>query len=136
MRHNSLQPKETNELASAREKSHPVARCVTTVWERPSEASENGIWLCFVKFKLRRAPLRRTFGSHQTAAPNPSTVIAAGAQGRHVRVQFTSANCLSLAEVQVFGQCHAASLWIETHTGQKNAHVWPQQMAKARYVLP
>jgi hypothetical protein len=45
-----------------------------------------------------------TFGSHQTAAPNPSTVIAAGAPGRYVRVQLTSANYLSLAEVQVFGQ--------------------------------
>jgi hypothetical protein len=45
-----------------------------------------------------------TFSSHQTAAPNPSTVIAAGAQGRYVRVQLTGANYLSLAEVQVFGQ--------------------------------
>jgi uncharacterized repeat protein (TIGR01451 family) len=45
-----------------------------------------------------------TFSSHQTAAPNPSTVIAAGAEGRYVRVQLTGANYLSLAEVQVFGQ--------------------------------
>jgi hypothetical protein len=45
-----------------------------------------------------------TFSSHQTAAPNPSTVIAAGAQGRYVRVQLTGTNYLSLAEVQVFGQ--------------------------------
>jgi hypothetical protein len=45
-----------------------------------------------------------TFSSHQTAAPNPSTTIAAGAQGRYVRVQLTGANYLSLAEVQVFGQ--------------------------------
>jgi hypothetical protein len=45
-----------------------------------------------------------TFSSHQTAAPNPSTSIAAGAQGRYVRVQLTGANYLSLAEVQVFGQ--------------------------------
>jgi hypothetical protein len=45
-----------------------------------------------------------TFSSHQTTAPNPSAVIAAGAQGRYVRVQLTGANYLSLAEVQVFGQ--------------------------------
>jgi len=45
-----------------------------------------------------------TFSSHQTAAPNPSTTVAAGAQGRYVRVQLTGANYLSLAEVQVFGQ--------------------------------
>ena len=45
-----------------------------------------------------------TFGSHQMAAPNPSTTIAAGTQGRYVRVQLTGANYLSLAEVQVFGQ--------------------------------
>jgi hypothetical protein len=45
-----------------------------------------------------------TFSSHQTAAPNPSTTIAAVAQGRYVRVQLTGANYLSLAEVQVFGQ--------------------------------
>jgi alpha-L-fucosidase 2 len=45
-----------------------------------------------------------TFSSHQTAAPNPSAVIAAGVRGRYVRVQLTGANYLSLAEVQVFGQ--------------------------------
>jgi hypothetical protein len=45
-----------------------------------------------------------TFASHQTAAPTPSTTIPAGAQGRYVRVQLSSANYLSLAEVQVFGQ--------------------------------
>jgi hypothetical protein len=44
-----------------------------------------------------------TFSSHQSAAPNPSATIAAGAQGRYVRVQLTGANYLSLAEVQVFG---------------------------------
>ena len=45
-----------------------------------------------------------TFASHQTTAPNPSTTIAAGAQGRYVRVQLTGSGYLSLAEVQVFGQ--------------------------------
>jgi hypothetical protein len=45
-----------------------------------------------------------TFASHQTSMPNPSTTIAAVAQGRYVRVQLSSANYLSLAEVQVFGQ--------------------------------
>jgi hypothetical protein len=44
-----------------------------------------------------------TWSSHQTMAPNPSTAITASAQGRYVRVQLTSANYLSLAEVQVFG---------------------------------
>jgi hypothetical protein len=44
-----------------------------------------------------------TWASHQTVAPSPSTTIAAGAQGRYVRVQLTGANNLSLAEVQVFG---------------------------------
>jgi hypothetical protein len=45
-----------------------------------------------------------TFSSHQTAAPNPSSTIAAGAQGRYVRVQLTTGGYLSLAEVQVFSQ--------------------------------
>ena len=45
-----------------------------------------------------------TFSSHQTAAPNPSATIAAGAQGRYVRVQLSGTNNLSLAEVQVFAQ--------------------------------
>ncbi|MBZ5618513.1 MAG: discoidin domain-containing protein [Acidobacteriia bacterium] len=45
-----------------------------------------------------------TFSSHQTSAPNPSTTIAAaGAQGRYIRVQLTGTNFLSLAEVQAFG---------------------------------
>jgi hypothetical protein len=44
-----------------------------------------------------------TWGSHQTAAPIPSTTVAVGgAQGRYVRVQLTGTNYLSLAEVQVF----------------------------------
>jgi hypothetical protein len=44
-----------------------------------------------------------TWSSHQTTMPTPSTMIAAaGAQGRYVRVQLTSANVLSLAEVQIF----------------------------------
>jgi hypothetical protein len=45
-----------------------------------------------------------TFASHQTTAPNPSTSITNAVQGRYVRVQLSSANYLSLAEVQVFGQ--------------------------------
>ena len=43
-----------------------------------------------------------TFASHQTTAPNPSTTILAGARGRYVRVQLSSANYLSLSEVQVY----------------------------------
>jgi hypothetical protein len=45
-----------------------------------------------------------TFASHQTTAPNPSATIGVGAQGRYVRVQLSTANYLSLAEVQVIGQ--------------------------------
>jgi hypothetical protein len=44
-----------------------------------------------------------TWSSHQTIAPNPSSIIAAGAQGRYLRVQLSGTNYLSLAEVQVFG---------------------------------
>ena len=44
-----------------------------------------------------------TFGSHQTAFPNPSTAIAVNAAGRYVRVQLSGSNYLSLGEVQVFG---------------------------------
>jgi hypothetical protein len=50
-----------------------------------------------------------TWSSHQTGAPNPSTTIMAGAQGRYVRVQLTGANYLSLAEVQVFGVSSSGS---------------------------
>jgi hypothetical protein len=45
-----------------------------------------------------------TFASHQTTAPNPSAVIPVGVSGRYVRVQLSSPNYLSLAEVQVFAQ--------------------------------
>ncbi len=45
-----------------------------------------------------------TWASHQSTAPNPSSTIAVGTQGRYVRVQLTGTNNLSLAEVQVFGQ--------------------------------
>jgi hypothetical protein len=45
-----------------------------------------------------------TWVSHQSTAPDPSSTIAVGTQGRYVRVQLTGANNLSLAEVQVFGQ--------------------------------
>jgi hypothetical protein len=44
-----------------------------------------------------------TFASHQTTAPNPST-ITVGAPGQYVRVQLSSAGYLTLAEMQVFGQ--------------------------------
>ncbi|HLK69398.1 MAG TPA: discoidin domain-containing protein [Bryobacteraceae bacterium] len=42
-----------------------------------------------------------TFASHQTASPNPSTTITVGLTGQYVRVQLSSPNILSLAEVQV-----------------------------------
>jgi hypothetical protein len=42
-----------------------------------------------------------TFASHQTTAPNPSTTIPVGMQGEFVRIQLSSPNYLSLAEVQV-----------------------------------
>ena len=46
-----------------------------------------------------------TFASHQTTAPNPSTIITipGGMQGQYVRVQLSGTNNLSLAEVQVTG---------------------------------
>jgi hypothetical protein len=50
-----------------------------------------------------------TWSSHQTLPPNPSTTIAAGTQGRYVRVQLSAAGYLSLAEVQVFGPAAAGS---------------------------
>ena len=60
-----------------------------------------------------------TWSSHQTTAPSPSTSIpASGAQGRYVRVQLSSANYLSLAEVQVFGGSGPATYSI---TGQITA---------------
>jgi uncharacterized repeat protein (TIGR01451 family) len=43
------------------------------------------------------------WSSHQTTAPNPSTVITAGVQGRYIRVQLSGTGNLSLAEVQVLG---------------------------------
>ena len=49
-----------------------------------------------------------TFAVHQTTAPNPSTAILALTQGRYLRVQLTSPNYLSLAEVQVFGAANLA----------------------------
>jgi uncharacterized repeat protein (TIGR01451 family) len=53
-------------------------------------------------FTLQNRP--GVWSSHQTTAPSPSATIPAGAHGRYVRVQITSANYLSLAEVQVMGQ--------------------------------
>ncbi len=46
-----------------------------------------------------------TFSSHQTTAPSPSTniMVPAGTVARYVRVQLSSPNYLSLAEVQVKG---------------------------------
>jgi hypothetical protein len=62
-----------------------------------------------------------TWNSHQTAAPNPFTVVAAtGVQGRYVRVQLGGANYLSLAEVQVFGAGDGpvpALSVVSSHTG-------------------
>jgi hypothetical protein len=50
-----------------------------------------------------------TFASRETSAPNPSTAIAVGGQGRYVRVQLNTSNYLSLAEVQVVGIMNASS---------------------------
>ena len=44
-----------------------------------------------------------TWSSHQTSYPNPSTTIAASAQGRYVRVQLSGTERLHMAEVQVMG---------------------------------
>jgi hypothetical protein len=39
---------------------------------------------------------------HLTTAPDPSTTITPGAQGRYVRLQLTGTNYLTIAEFQVF----------------------------------
>jgi YD repeat-containing protein len=45
-----------------------------------------------------------TWSSHQTTAPSPMSIIAAGGfQGQYVRVQLSGTNYLALAEVQVMG---------------------------------
>ena len=82
------------------------------VWNRtdccPSRLNDYWVFVSDIPFLATDTPgtlqnRAGTFASHQTAAPTPSTTILAGAQGRYVRVQLTSANYLSLAEVQVFG---------------------------------
>ncbi|HLK65117.1 MAG TPA: discoidin domain-containing protein [Bryobacteraceae bacterium] len=57
-----------------------------------------------------------TFASHQTAAPNPSTVIQFGVLGRYVRVQLSGSNILSLAEVQVLGTSGPAKVASQSST--------------------
>ena len=48
---------------------------------------------------------RRTWWSHQTVAPSPSSTIAVGGvQGRYVRVQLSGSDYLHIAEVQVMGR--------------------------------
>src|ERR1017187_1218437 len=59
MRRSSLQLKETNELVFQTGNCVCAARCVATIWERPRtgsilQVSENGIWVCSVKFRARR----------------------------------------------------------------------------------
>lgn len=47
----------------------------------------------------------QVWSNHQTSYPDPvTTVNAAGASGRYVKIQLTGTNYLSLAEVQVFRQ--------------------------------
>jgi hypothetical protein len=50
-----------------------------------------------------------TWSSHQLSAPGPTATIQVGAQGRYVRVQLSSANYLSIAEVQVMGTAGGSS---------------------------
>jgi len=44
-----------------------------------------------------------TWSTHQTTAPGPGSLIAAGVQGRYVRIQLNGTNNLHMAEVEVFG---------------------------------
>ena len=82
-----------------------------TIWNRTdccgSRLNDYWVFVSDTPFLLTDTPATLqnragTFSSHQTNAPNPSTMIP-GAQGRYVRVQLSAANYLSLAEVQVFG---------------------------------
>jgi len=43
-----------------------------------------------------------TYANHQTSAPSPSATIPVSTQGRYVRIQLSTPNILSLAEVQIF----------------------------------
>jgi hypothetical protein len=89
----------------------PVSIGSIVVWNRTdccgSRLSDYWVFVSDTPFLATDTPATLqfragTFGSHQTAAPNPSATIAAGAQGRYVRIQLSSAGYLSLAEVQVF----------------------------------
>jgi hypothetical protein len=73
-----------------------------------------------------------TFSSHQATAPNPSTAIAVGTQGRYVRVQLTGTGFLSLAEVQVFGTSTAQSntLFQDTLVQHNSYGEWLRPLVK------
>ena len=81
------------------------------VWNRTdccgSRLGDYWVYVSDTPFFLSDTPITLqnragVFSSHQTTAPNPSTTIAVGIQGRYVRVQLNTSNYLSLAEVQVF----------------------------------
>ena len=83
---------------------------VITVWNRTdccgSRLSDYWVFVSDTPFLAADTPATLqfrsgTFASHQTTAPNPSTTISVNATGRYVRVQLSSANYLSLAEVQI-----------------------------------
>ena len=91
----------------------PVSVSSIVVWNRTdccgSRLSDYWVFVSNTPFGANDTPSTLqtragTFASHQTTAPNPSTAIPVGAQGRYVRVQLSSGGYLSLAEVQVFGQ--------------------------------
>jgi len=81
-----------------------------TIWNRTdccgSRLSDYWVFVSNTPFSAADTPATLanragTFASHQTTAPSPSTTIAVNTTGQFVRVQLSSPNILSLAEVQV-----------------------------------
>ncbi len=92
--------------------SVPIGSIV--IWNRtdccPDRLSDYWVFVSDTPFAASDTPVTlqkrpRTWSSHQTGAPQPSTRIAvSNVTGRYIRVQLSGTNYLSLAEVQVFGR--------------------------------
>jgi F5/8 type C domain len=70
-----------------------------------------------------------TFSSHQASAPNPSATVAAGVQGRYVRVQLSNANYLSLRSLGkiswTFSPKHfKLNVWLRSPHWRRNTASW------------
>jgi uncharacterized repeat protein (TIGR01451 family) len=84
-----------------------------TIWNRTdccgSRLSDYWVFVSDTPFGAADTPTTlqsraATWSSHQTAAPNPSSLISpSGAPGRYVRIQLAGTDYLSLAEVQITG---------------------------------